>query len=303
MEVPPPITLERVLTWWTLDVVSLTLIVCAGGAYALGIRRLARRGRRWRTSRAASYYVGLGVLLFATQSGLVRYENVLFSAHVGQHLLLGMLAPILLALGAPVTLALQASERDTQVLLIRILKSHPVRILTHPLVAFVIFGGTLFVLYFTGLYELSLRNDTVHAWTHIHFVISGVLFFWVIVGLDPGGWPLPYWARILLILLVVPAHAVVSIAILNTNQVLASDWYLGLARTWGQSPLEDQRSGAALLWTFGDLVGLAAGAVVVVHWIRAEQRRARQLDRRLDRELADAEAASAEIGTPTPKKT
>lgn len=286
MDVAPPITLGRVLTWWTLDIVSAALVVTAGGAYLIGVRRLARRGRSWRASRSVSFSAGLAVLAFATLSGLARYDTVLFSVHVGQHLLLGMAAPILLALGAPVTLALQASNRRTQVTLLKILNSPPVRAMTHPLVAFVIFTGSLFVLYFTGLYELSLRNDTVHAWVHIHFVISGVLFFWVIVGLDPGGWPIPHWTRILLVFLAVPAHAVVGVAILNSNQVIAADWYASLPHDWGSTALADQRTGAAMLWTVGDVLGLVAGGVVVARWIRSDQRRAARLDRQLDHEAA-----------------
>lgn len=298
MDIPPPITLWRVLTWWTFDVVSVALVIAAGGAYFVGIRRLARRGHRWRPSRTISFSAGLAVLAFATLSGLARYETVLFSAHVGQHLLLGMAAPILLALGAPVTLALQAADRRTQRSILKALNWPPVRVLTHPLVAFVVFTGSLFVLYFTGLYELSLRNDTVHAWLHIHFVVSGVLFFWVIIGLDPGGWPLPYWGRLLLVFLAIPAHALIGVAILNSDQVIAAEWYSALQRSWGTTSLEDQRAGAALLWTVGDVLGLVAGGVLVARWIRADQRRAARLDRQLDRE-----AASFDVETPTDRHT
>lgn len=279
----PPISIGRVLTWWTFDALTTALVVIAAAAYLVGVRRLARRGRTWRPVRTISFLAGLGVLVFATQSGLARYEDVLFSTHVLQHLLLAMAAPILLALGAPVTLALQASRRHTQVFLLRLLHAAPVRVVTHPLFAWAVFGGTLFLLYFTDLYELTLRNDVVHAWLHIHFVVSGALFFWVLVGLDPSGWRIPYWARVLLVLLAVPFHAFLGVAILSSDQVLAADWYAEVGRTWGAPALDDQRTGGALLWVVGDLLGLVAGGVVVTQWVRHELRLATRVDRRLDR--------------------
>ena len=243
---------------------------------------------------AITLMLGLAALVVATQSGLARYDTVLFSAHVAQHLLLGMAAPLLMALGAPVTLALQASSRPTQVVLLRALHSRPVRTLTHPLVAGLAFGGTLFILYFTPLYELSLRNSVMHTWVHLHFVVAGALFFWVVVGLDPVAWRLSYPFRLLLVFLVLPLHAFLAVAILGTDQVLAADFYAEVGRTWGQGPLADQRTGAAMLWLLGDVLALVAGAVVVARWVGAERRATIRLDRQLDAAAAASPTTPAD---------
>lgn len=281
MAVPPPISAREVLTAWHVDLVTLVLVVAAAGLYLGGVQRLRRRDRHWSALRIAAFGGGLATIVFATMSGLAAYENVLFSAHAVQHLLLGMAAPILLALSAPVTLALQASSRPTQVSLLRVLHSPVVRTITHPAFALALFGGSLFVLYFTGLYELSLRNDVIHAWLHLHFIVSGALFFWVIVGLDPVGWPLPYWARLLLVLVVVPAHAFLGMALVSSDQLIAADWYLDLGRTWGASPLDDQQTGGALLWAVGDLLALVGAGLVLVRWAHDDEIESRRLDRRL----------------------
>jgi putative copper resistance protein D len=223
-------------------------------------------------------------------SGLAAYERVLFSAHVVQHLLLAMAGPLFIALGAPITLALQATHRPTQVFLLRILHSRVVRVITHPAFIWIVFGGGLFVLYFTDLYELSLRNDVVHAWLHLHFVVSGVLFFWIVVGLDPSGWRLPDWSRLLLVLLAVPFHVFLGVAILSSDQVIAGEWYASLARSWGSTALADQRTGAGILWAVGDLLSLAAAAIVMWKWIEHDEREAVRLDRRLDAGLRADEA-------------
>jgi putative membrane protein len=245
------------------------------------VRRLARRGRIWPRGRSLAFGAGLASIVLATQSGLAAYDDVLFSMHVVQHLVLGMLAPLLLVGGAPVTLALQAGDRDTQRRLLRVLHSRPVVVLTHPVTAWLLFGGTLVVLYFTGLYELSLRNHWVHAATHAHFIVAGSLFMAHVVGLDPIPGALGYGARLLYVLVALPFHAFLGVAILSSDRVVAAGWYEDVVRPWGASPLADQRTGAGLLWVAGELFGLVAALIIVRRWMGQEERAGARHDRRL----------------------
>jgi cytochrome c oxidase assembly factor CtaG len=100
------------VTDWSLDV-AFPFVVALGAAYVIGVRRLHARGRSWPASRTAAFLSGLVVVLVATESGLAAYDRVLYSLHVVQHVLLGMVAPLLLVLGAPITLALQAGSRTS----------------------------------------------------------------------------------------------------------------------------------------------------------------------------------------------
>jgi cytochrome c oxidase assembly factor CtaG len=208
-----------------------------------------------------------------------------------------MVAPLLLVLGAPVTLALQACHRPTQRRLLRTLHSRPLRILTHPAVVWVLFGGTLVALYFTGLYELSLRNEAVHALVHVHFVVVGFLFMGYVVGIDSFAFGFGYGARLLYVLVLLPFHAFIGVALLGSDQVLASGWYSQVVRTWGASALDDQRLGAGILWGAGELVGVVALAIVLYQWMRHEEREGARLDRRLDAEQAK-QADQAARGRP-----
>jgi putative copper resistance protein D len=223
------------------------------------------------------------VILVATQSGLAAYDRVLFSLHVVQHVLLGMVAPLLLVLGAPVTLALQAGSRSTQQKILRVLHSSPARVLIHPLTAWLLFASSIVVLYFTPLYELSLRNDLAHGAVHAHFVGAGSLFLAHVVGVDPIPGALRYGARLLYVVVLLPFHTFIGIALLTTNTVIAAGWYAHVERTWGASPLSDQRTGAGLLWISGELFGVLAIGLVVRQWMVAEERVAARHDRRLDR--------------------
>ncbi len=231
------------------------------------------------TPRTGAFGGGLVVIAFATQSGFARYDTVLFSMHVAQHLLLGMLAPVLLVLGAPLTLALQASERRTRSRLLRLLHSRPVAVLTHPLLVWVWFGGTLVVLYFTGLYALSLGDPWVHVLIHVHFVVVGCLFMAYVIGVDPLPRAFGYGGRMLFVAVVLPFHAFLGVALLGERRVLASGWYAGHAPAWATTPLADQRLGAGMLWAFGEVFGLVALGIVLYQWMRHDEAVAARRDR------------------------
>ncbi len=280
---PPRPTWSALLGDWSLDPLFV-LTVAAAVLYALGVRRLSERGRRWPPARSASFATGLVLVLLATQSGLAQYDRTLFSLHVVQHMLLGMVAPLFLVLGAPVTLALQAFRRPAQQRLLRVLHSRPLLIVTHPAVVWVLFGGTLVALYFTGLYELSLRNDAVHALVHAHFVIVGFLFMGYVVGIDSLAQGFGYGARLLYVLVLLPFHAFVGVALLGSDHVIASGWYSQVVRSWGPASLDDQRLGAGILWGAGELLGAVALGIVLYQWMRHEEREGARLDRRLDAE-------------------
>jgi putative copper resistance protein D len=251
--------------------------------YLSAVKRLSIRGRRWAPSRLAFFVTGLGVMAVATQSGIATADTTSFSAHVIQHLLLGMLAPVLLALGAPVTLALQASSRSTSRRLLRVLHSRPVSILTHPVTTWSLFGGSMFVLYFSGLYADTIHNVAFHDLVHLEFVVVGCLFFWPVVGIDPTPHRLPYGGRMLYVLVALPFHTILGVALITQQRLIAP----GIT-------LADQQAGAGILWSAGEALGLIAIMVVAYQWMAAEEREAIRLDRQLDRRVA------AQIREPAP---
>jgi putative membrane protein len=289
---PPPLTPASLVTQAEpVSWLAVVLILAAAG-YLYGVHRLRRRGDRWPVQRTVAFLgPGLGGIAAVTVSGLGAYDTALLSAHMVQHMVLSMVAPIFLALGAPVTLALRTLPRRPRRALLAVLHAPPVRVLMSPLVAFAIFVVTPFAFYFTGLYRLSLENALVHEWAHVHFVLTGCLFFWPLVGLDPlpGRWPHP--GRVLLMLLMVPFHTVLGLTIMQSETLLGGDWYPSLGLAW-TDPLADQRLAGGILWSGGEIVSVVVLGVLVAQWIRASEREARRIDRELDRAEA-AEAAQA----------
>ena len=250
---------------------ALLLLVSAAG-YAMGVRRLARRGRRWPAGRTAAFAAGWAVLLVATQAWPAAREADSFTAHAVQHVLLGMVGPVLLALSAPVTLALQAASRPWQRAILQVVHGRAAGVLTQPLVATALFAGSLFVLYLTPLFELSAEQPVVHVAVHAHFFVAGALFFWPLVSPDPVRRRLPHPGRALLVFLTVPVHAVLGLALLAAGTPVAPDAY---------PDLDSQRTAAGVLWATGDLVGVAVTALVLAAWMRHDERAGIREDRRL----------------------
>lgn len=279
----PPFEPLRLLTESHLDPLITTAILLAAGFYFWGVRRLADRGVRWPRGRQIAWYVGgLGTLAFATVSGLAAYDEVLFSAHMIQHMVLAMVSPIFLALGAPVTLALRALPRRGRRVLVAVLHSPVVKVFTFPAVGWLLFVASPFALYFTGWYPATLDNEVLHELMHAHFVLVGALFFWPLIGVDPVPGRVPHPMRVLLLVTTLPIHVVLGLTIMSERTVIAADHYNSLGLSWSD-PLLDQQVAGGLLWASGDLIGLLMLGAAVVQWKRASDREAVREDRHLDR--------------------
>jgi cytochrome c oxidase assembly factor CtaG len=291
---PPPLTAVRLLTEWTGDWwLGLGLAVLAV-LYVCGVVRLRRRGDRWPVRRSVAFLGGgLGSTLLATMSGLGAYDTVLFSVHVVQHMILTMVTPLFLALGAPVTLALRTLPGRPRAVLLWLLHSPLARVLTFAPLALGLFIVTPFVLYYSPLYEVTLRSAFWHAILHLHFVTIGALLMWPLVGTDPVPGRLAYPLRMLVMFLMLPFHAILGISLMSANRLIAEDWYLAFERAWPPSPLNDQYLGGAIMWGSGDITAVLMLVALFVQWFADSQREARREDRRLDRLEARARAQQA----------
>ncbi|MFI7068898.1 cytochrome c oxidase assembly protein [Micromonospora sediminicola] len=300
---PPPLGIDTLAKLWLPEPLFMAAAVAAAVLYGAGVWRLRRRGDRWPPARTALWLAGCAVIIIATSSGLARYGPVLFSIHMVQHLLLMMVAPILLVLAGPITLALRALPPSTdprwpgpREWLQTALHSPVSRALTHPVVALALYVASLYVLYFTGLYELAVRSHAAHLAMIAHFLGVGYLFFWTVIGIDPAPRQVPYPLKLILVLISMVLHAFLGVALMQSATVLAPDWWTALARPWGPTPLQDQHAAGGIAWSFGELPTVIVLGALMLQWIRADQREARRRDRAADRAEAegreDAELAA-----------
>jgi putative copper resistance protein D len=260
--VPGP-SFADLATDWSLDPAAAVVAVGGACSYAIGVRRLGSRDRRWPRSRSIAVAAAIAVVAVATQSGIATHEGERLAVHMAQHVLLGMVLALALALSAPVTLLLQSGGPATRSLTRRALQSRAGALVANPLLTWSLFGGSLVALYLTPALDVAARHPWLHALVHVHIVVVGCLFLWPLVSTDVLPHRLSHGARLLSILVAVPFHAFLGAALLGARAPIAPDTYPDLA---------DQRTAAGILWASGELLTLAVAAMVFAQWWAAEHR-------------------------------
>lgn len=292
---PEEPTLWRLSIAYEADGIVLGALILATALYIAGVVKLSRNGVKWPVGRTIAFALGISVIDFATSGGLGLYSFFSFSHHMMAHMLLGMVAPIGIVLGAPITLALRAlpagrsipgsdqeleSERGLRGLLIAILASRPVAIMSNPLVALAIFDGSLFALYFTPLFEILMGSHLGHIVMSLHFLLAGILFFHVIIGIDPRPKQYPFIFRIVILFAAMSIHAFFSIALLSATSLIGAEYYETLATPWVTNLLEDQRIGASIGWAMGEVPILLSLVATFIQWMRSDEREAARIEKR-----------------------
>jgi cytochrome c oxidase assembly factor CtaG/putative copper export protein len=293
-----PPTLARVLIDWRFDLIFGTAAIVMAVVYLAGVRRLRRRGDAWPMGRTVAWLLGCAALLFATSSGLGRYMPAMFSMHMVAHMLLSMLVPILLVLGAPMTLALRAlptagrgEPPGPREWLLAALHSRVSRFLTHPIVATAVFVAGFYGLYFGGIFDAAVSNHAAHVLMNVHFLLSGYLFYWVVIGIDPTPRQIPQLGKVAMVFASLPLHAFFGVVLMGMQTVLGETFYRSLQLSWHDDLLGDQRLGGGIAWAAGEVPLVVVMIALLIQWRRSDQRTARRLDRAADRD-DDAELAA-----------
>jgi cytochrome c oxidase assembly factor CtaG/putative copper export protein len=289
-----PPTAERLLLDWRLDLVLGVAALVLAGAYLAGVHRLRLRGDAWPVGRTVAWLCGCATILVATSSGIGRYSMAMFSVHMGVHMLLSMLAPILLVLGGPVTLALRAlppagagNPPGPREWLQALTHSWVMRMATHPLMALGMYIASFYAMYFTGLYNAAAPLHWAHLVMNTHFLLMGYAYYWLIIGIDPAPRRLPHLAKLGLLVAAMPFHAFFGISLMGSATVIGGDFYRSLALPFVPDLLGDQHTAGAMAWALGEVPIVVVLVALLVQWARADAREARRFDRRAE---SDGEA-------------
>lgn len=292
---PPPFTISGALTVLAVEPMSATIGLLAGGLYLAGVVRLWRRGDHWPIVRTLCWLAGVIAAVYVTNTLLARYAVLMFSAHMVSHMVIGMLAPLLLACGGPVTLALRALRvspgpgRGPREWLVLALHSPYLRAVSHPLIAFVLFVGGTYALYLTPLLGWAMGSHLGHLLMTAHFLVAGYLFFWIVLGVDARVVPVGYPVRLLMVVAAAALHGIFGVLVYSTTTPLGGGWFLAAAPGWLADPLADQRLGGGLAWSVGEIPAIIALLIVAVQWAAADGRAARRRDRQVQRAGRDVE--------------
>jgi len=287
---PPAPTWDALAFGFRLEPVFFVGALVAGALYLAGVIRLLRRGDRWPWGRTVAWIIGLVIVIWTTSGGIATYAQVSVGWHMVQHMTMTMLAPIMLVLGAPATLALRAlhtakgPERGPREWLMWFLHTPLMKLLTNPIFVLALYVLGLYGLYFTGLFGWLMGSHVGHIAMEVHFLASGYLFAWIIIGIDPRPRPLPYWTRFVILLVALALHALFAVVIMMGNTPLAIEWFGMVRPPWIPDPLADTRFGGGVAWGLGEIPTLILLVALVIQWSRADDREARRIDRQADRD-------------------
>ncbi|WP_433874971.1 cytochrome c oxidase assembly protein [Sinomonas atrocyanea] len=299
-ELPPELTPARWLTEWRADWLWVAVALFGAFTYALGIVKVVRRGDSWPWARALTWFVGLAALTYITSGPPAVYGRVLFSAHMVDHMMLTMVAPIFLVLGSPVTLALKAltprgdGSRGLREWILVFVHSKWSQLVTHPLFAAANFAGSIILFYYSDIFGYAMRDHVGHELMNLHFTLTGYIFVLTMIGSDPLPRRAPYPLRLLLLFATMAFHAFFGVAIMGSDILLEPGYFGNLGRTWGPSAIADQQAGGAVAWGIGEIPTLFVAIGVAVMWSTSDARETRRRDRAADRDHeAELEAYNA----------
>ncbi|MFV0287727.1 MAG: cytochrome c oxidase assembly protein, partial [Demequina sp.] len=289
-ELPPAPSFLNWIGLWRLEILTAFACASAAAVYVRWVVRLRRRGDTWPWYRTASFLLGIAVMVWITQGGPAIYGMVTFSGHMVEHMMIVMLAPLPITFGAPVTLALRAltprtdGTRGPREWLRAIVESRLLGFLSNPIVAAVNFAGSLFIFYYSPLFEFALRNHVGHLAMIVHFTLAGYLFANALVGIDPGPKRPGYPLRVVLLFATMAFHAFFGVSLLSSEVLLAPTWFGLMGRTWGPDAITDQQYGGQIAWGIGELPVLALAIGVIIAWRLADEKESRRKDRQAERD-------------------
>jgi putative membrane protein len=282
-----PLRPHDLWTAWTFEPWTVAALVISGGLYARGLRRLwhaAGRDRGVRINEAAAFALGWLIVAVSLMSPLHALGGVLLSAHMTQHELLMTIAAPLLVLGKPVIAfvwALRPAWRRTTG---QLAEARPVafgwRTLTHPLVAFLVHGAAVWVWHAPALYDAAVASEAMHAFQHVSFFATALLFWWVALNSRAARGGVPASVGMLF---ATTLHTGALGALLALSSTLAYDAYAATTAPWGLTPISDQQLGGLIMWVPGGIAYVIAAMVLVARLLRDGDARAVRRNDRLSR--------------------
>ena len=272
------------------DWIALALAVTMAGLYLTGVVRLTRRGDAWPWVRTACFLAGCLAFAWVMNGGAAAWGKFRFDAHMIQHMAMMMIVPPLWALGGPVTLLTRAvaprtdGSRGVREWVLAALHSGYSRLVSSPPVAGLIFVGSLIIFYFSPLFEMAMRHHLGHVLMAVHFLASGYLFAWVLIGVDPSQKPINPVLKLITLLVTLAFHAFFGVAMVSATWIVAKDWYTQLGM-YSLDRLElIQVRGGTIMWAISEVPTVGYAIIVAVMWMKSEDRRARQYDRKAQRD-------------------
>jgi putative copper resistance protein D len=277
------------------NVLLLVTALVMIGLYLWGVVRLHGSHDRWPAGRTACWIAGWLMVVVLIGTRMWTYSSATFSWHMVVHMTLNMGAPVLMVLGGPITLLLRATRAHgagepvgLHELTTSLLNWRVTGVLLHPILVWLLFVGSLYVLYFSPLFGLAMRYHWAHQLMAVHFLITGYLFYWLVIGVDRAPRPLPHIAKLGYVFAAMPFHAFFAVAVLSGGAIIGQNFYVSLDLPWLTDLAAQQRAGGQVTWATGEIPLFIVIIALVGQWFNQDQREARRKDRAADAGLDDS---------------
>ena len=278
------------LSSWVFSPFSLVVLaglVAAASWYLQAEWALCASGKRWPGARTASFLAGLVAVDLALQSPVATFSMWYFQAHVVQHLLLMVVAPPLLAIGAPLTLFLEESKKSDRIAALAAVNSKPFQFLTHPVPVWFLYYFSMFAFFLTSALNYAMLHIWVMDVVNLAFLFTAAFFWWPLVGTDPVPHSnMSHGAKLTNLLIGIPVESFLALALISDPRPAASMY-----------TMNSTRAGAAVLWIGAELLNLVSMVPVTVQWWRSGARQKRRYDIRYGIGIATA----ASLSSPSPE--
>ncbi|MCM3923401.1 cytochrome c oxidase assembly protein [Frankia sp. AiPs1] len=266
-----------------VDPVACALIGIAAAGYAYGLRRRAGRGESWPVRRTVVFFgPGLLSLLVFTMAWPGAYAHALFSAYIVQVLGLFMITPVLLTCGRPVELVRSVASDRLRGIGGRVSRVRLLRGAVSPIFGALLVPVITSVVVFTGIFGASLRSEPIYHTLQIALLALGFLVAVPLIEESAQVTGIAAAAALFISFLELLLDSIPGGVLTFRTHLLAPVGYLALHRSWGPAPLTDQHTAGAILWAVGEVADLPFVAVLMVRWMRVDEREAREADRLLD---------------------
>ena len=272
-----------VISRFAFDVPWYGLLLGAAAFYAVAWVRVRSERPRVPPGRVqlALFMLGLALVFVATQSPLEHYGNQILWADFGGMLLLTMIAPPLILLGSPLTLAFRAAGPRGRARLRRFYRGRAMRIVAMPIFSWLLFAVVTYAWQFSGLTEEAAANVFVRDVQQLSLLAVALLFWWPALCADPVAWRMNHPLRMLYVAVEMTHKGLFGGMFLSLNTPVHETFAASMP-VWALSAMTDQRLAILVLWVGGSLVFLVVLAAIAISWVRYEGRQSARIDRRLE---------------------
>ena len=280
-------TVWSVWTIWRFDIMFTTLGVFLTIGYLYGLHRLKQLGEAWPWQRTFWWLLGSVTLALAMSSGIGLYMPAMFSMHMVAHMMLSMVIPVFLVLGAPLQMILTVTapnpeEPGLHEWVQAFIQSATLKFLFHPAVNTIQFLTFFYVLYITPWYDLMVKEHAGHLIMNWVFLLSGYIYYWDMIGSDPKPRENTVLRRLAWLVFSMPVHLYFGVYLMQLSQILAEDFYRTLGLPWDIDLLHDQDVGGGIAWASGSFPLVVVFGALFLQWLKEDRNEAKAYDQRAD---------------------